>query len=439
MIIKFIRFNFLISFFLLITSCSYFAEKISTINDSKNIDLSQIRSIKKSTFQCLPEEKTAVTLEDENVAKFFKNDLRNIFLNPQYSFVQKAVFLTLIEIARRPDTAGLNSRFQAAIKFNNKFYYFDNENIQVENIQSNEILNTSLYYGLNEILKIQHRDESLQRLAKVLDHSLNLFMPVSGDFEVFLNTHKKTIAKNTSLAEIFLKGEETVTKFESFPRNNFSQLLQYYESQSKKSTIKMNTYRELTYQIDSNKSSTIFCNKKLDDATNEKNDYDKIMSHHFSFKDGDNFFIGITSSIFSDEIKPISDNFYQLNNKPNPIALPICLIKNKNKEILVASIEGRNPHQHLKHLINYELDKVDSVLELNDVLNFSRHLFLSNPDRILYESKKGRKAQLDFFLSKKFPIYHVENLGQIVGFSLFEKKSHLILDSRKATVLWCHK
>ena len=422
-----------------LTGCSYFAEKISTLNDPQINELSLVRLQKKTVTQCLPDERISVVMEDENVATFFKKEIKNLFLDTHYSFLQKVIFLTLIEIIRRPDAAGLNSRFQAIVKYNGKIYYFDNEVITETNINAKDLFNPSLYLGLNDILKIQQNSGSLLKLAKILDDSIITHMPVSGEFETFLNENKKLIVKYPSFADVFLKGEETVTRFESFPRNSFLSLIQNYENLSKKSSLKVNSYKELPFQIDNKKSSTIYCNKKLDDSFNDFADYEKIKTHHFAFKDGDNFFIGITSSLYNNEIKPSHDKFYQLNNKPNPNALPLCFIKSQNKEMLVASIEGRNPHQHLRHLFNYEIDLVENVSELNDVFNFSRHLFLTNPDRILYESKKGRKSQLDFFLSKKFPIYHVENLGHIIGFSRFDKKSNLILDSRKSSVLWCHK
>ncbi len=430
---------FILTILFSISGCSYFAEKISSLSDTTSVELNKFRSFNKSAQQCLPEDKVAISIEDENVAKFLKNEYKKLFLNPQYTFVQKAVFLSLIEIARRPDAAGFNSRFQAVVKFNNKFYYFDNETIPKEKNEKNIYFNSSFYIGLNDILKIQHRDETLLKIAKTLDSSIGLYLPVSNDFESFLSKHKKTIAKNPSLAEVFLKGEETVTRFESFPRNSFTQLVQTFENQFKSSSPEVNSFKELSYPIEGKSSSTIACNKVLEDSLSEVIDFEKVKTHHFSLREGENFFIGITSSIIQEDIKTMNDKLYQLNNKPNPYPLPICLFKNQTKEILLASIDGRNPHQHLKHLINYEIDQVDNFLELSDVLNFSRHLFLSNPDRILYESKKGRKSQLDFFLSKKFPIYHVEDLGQIVGYSMFDKKNNLILDSRNATVLWCHK
>lgn len=89
---------------------------------------------------------------------------------------------------------------------------------------------------------------------------------------------------------------------------------------------------------------------------------------------------------------------YFMKSRPTAFPLPICEFKGKNQQIVLFSSEGRNPVQHLQHLEAYEIDQVDSAHTLNQLLGFSRHLFLSNPDRILYESKRGRKRPARFLL-----------------------------------------
>ncbi|MDD4976334.1 MAG: hypothetical protein PHY93_18390 [Bacteriovorax sp.] len=121
--------------------------------------------------------------------------------------------------------------------------------------------------------------------------------------------------------------------------------------------------------------------------------------------------------------------------------MPVCQFNNSLQDIILFSTSGRNPAQHLKHLVSYDISLVDSFQSLEELLKFSRHLFLSNPDRILYESKRGRKSQLDFFLSMNFPIYHVEALGDIIGAGIFKNARRedlsLIADDRSKARLWC--
>jgi len=135
------------------------------------------------------------------------------------------------------------------------------------------------------------------------------------------------------------------------------------------------------------------------------------------------------------------DGTHFLNTQSGLTPLPICLFSNKLQDIALFSLGERDPAQHLKHFISYEIARVDSFQSLEKLLNFSRHLFLNEPDRILYESKKGRKAQLDFFLTMNFPIYHVDSLGDVFGFAKFKGKKtedrSLIIDDRSQARIWC--
>jgi hypothetical protein len=113
--------------------------------------------------------------------------------------------------------------------------------------------------------------------------------------------------------------------------------------------------------------------------------------------------------------------------------------------LITFSTLNRDPSQHLKHLFQYEIFNADSFPSLVEYLNFPRHLFLSSPERILYESKRGRKSQLDYLLSMNFPIYHIDTLGNIFGFaSFFNNKKEaqfdsMFIDERNNNKLWCGK
>ncbi|MCO4795058.1 MAG: hypothetical protein KC493_15180, partial [Bacteriovoracaceae bacterium] len=67
-----------------------------------------------------------------------------------------------------------------------------------------------------------------------------------------------------------------------------------------------------------------------------------------------------------------------------------------------------------------------------------RHLFLQNPNRLLYESEKGSKDQLANFLKLDFPIYHKQNLGLVYGHALVKNKNSFILDHRGRGAQNCH-
>ena len=165
-----------------------------------------------------------------------------------------------------------------------------------------------------------------------------------------------------------------------------------------------------------------------------------VNKDNLSLEEGSNFFIAVSSSLVQKPLQNLQSTYF-IKSRPSPLPLPVCQFNNSIQDIVLFSTLGRNPAQHLKHLVAYDINQINSFQSFEELLKFSRHLFLNNPDRILYESKRGRKSQLNFFLSMNFPIYHVEALGDIIGLSSFikgktEEKS-LIADDRSLAKLWC--
>lgn len=121
----------------------------------------------------------------------------------------------------------------------------------------------------------------------------------------------------------------------------------------------------------------------------------------------------------------------------------MCYFESKNQlhSLAFLASDSRDPGQHLYHLFKLNLEKVITTSDLDTLIKFSRHLFLTNPLRLIYESHRGSEKQLTELLKLNIPIYNANNLGNIIGLLIDqknEKKSHhFILDDRHEGHLSC--
>lgn len=421
--------------FILLYGCSFFTDKVESlakpIAESSPPVQHPARQPKKNLF-CFQESGSQILLEDEYTSKYYQQFLKNIFENNTFSFIQKAAALALIEMSRRPDEASPSARLQYFIRYKNNTFYFD---------FSSSSATTSMPYvkGLELLLKNFDNSKKLYQVAEKLDELLPANLNVSREFENFLLQNRASLIKNEILTETFFKGDEVLTKHETFKRVKLKKLFSYYNA---------NFSNDALYSIKTNLESetisinkTVKCNLNIADDFISKDQFDQNKSHYFAIKEGNNFFIAVSSAQLEKASLVYKDTYFF---KANPAsALPVCYSKNEIQDIVLFSTTGRYPGQHLKHLFNYDLELADTFSSLGELLNFSRHLFLDNPDRILYESKKGRKSQLDLFLLMNFPIYHVETLGDIVGAAAFKtgpkETRSLFVDERTNAKILCDR
>ena len=418
------------------SSCSFFTKKVESLTFENVGEVK--KNLSKQTY-CSNNAPLQFIFEDDSAEKFYSTFATKVFKNSKFSFIQKTVLLSLIEMSRRPDIASPTSRFQYFLHLDNKDYYFD---FFPKTNVNNSI---PLLKGLSSLLNQFDHSIKLQILAENLDSIVPSLISVSADLETFLKKNKNEISKNKKLSDLFIKGNDSLTKLESFKRSFYTSIIQSsLEELSKKDEIYFSVQKPLTNVETNTRNVKIECNFKLSNDSLVRDDSifaDSIKSHSFGIKEGNNYFLGIASGEIDNPVR----NFQSLGmikTSPSHSPIPICHLKNDEHDIIIISNKGRSPAQHLEHLLDYELASIDNFSSLQELLKFSRHIFLSNPDRILYESKRGRKNQLDFFLTMNFHIYHVEELGNLIGFANY-KDAHqnsiksLFVDDRSLAQLWC--
>lgn len=425
-------------------SCSYFSNKLETIFDSKTSAEVVSNNFKKNNF-CPAKSPYQFTSEDENIQKLH-NSLRKNFLDKKsQSFIEKAILLTLIEMRRRPDLLTPYSRLQVYIKLGDKDYYFD---FAPKNSTGNSQYETSMpsLMALDYLNKRFNKGPSLLSIAEKLDDYLPVSNIVSSELASFLRDNQNELRKNEAFTALFFKGDDVITRYDTFDSMTFKSIVEKFYKNKKQDISLYENFEKPFFNIKQNKEnqSTIECNfnlnidARLQFATEENM---RVQSHPIAFSENNNIFMAISSAQIIHPLAPAKEFSHFLKQSPVKTPVPICNFRNQHQNITLFSINGKNPIQHFQHLISYDITQIENAESLNELLSFSRHLFLNMPDRILYESKRGRRSQLNLFLSMNFPIYHVDSLGNITGHAEFknesEKSQTLIIDERSPSRLWC--
>lgn len=418
---------------LLITSCSFFSSKIDTLAESKSGSSQEAQS-KKINF-CSEQSRLQYLSEDEATQKFYKQ-IEPVF-NRKISFIQKGIMMALLELNRRPDKLSPSSRLQVYIRYEGTTYYFDFRPRDLEDVTKNSYL-----YGLNALTQKFLGQTKLAMIADDLDASIPQQLPVSLDFEQFLDRNKSSLAQSELMASRFMKGDETITRYETFHRMSFKNIVNRFTPTLTKANEYSSDKSELVPFNQKNGTIPIKCNVNINQEVTLSDDIlgsENSRIHTMGLIENDNIFLAVSSGLLQ---RPLvfEKNFIFMKMRPLPFPSPLCELSDTERTIALFSAKGRSPAQHLRHLIAYEVGLVRTPDELNELLKFSRHLFLNDPDRILYESKRGRKTQLDFFLAMKFPIYHAESLGDVFGSMSYKQSGYrtsLIVDDREQTRLTC--
>lgn len=425
----------------LLSGCTYLSKKFESMtedNTSNTSESSKLLNAKKRNF-CPANSKFQYISEDEYTSKFYNQLHPTLFENKNISFAKKAVMFSLLEMSRRPDRASPFARFQFYLKLNGKNYYYD---FRPKNISDDQKM--PFMKGLETITQKFIPGQTLSQISTEMDSIIPKGMVVSQEFENFLKDNRADMAKSEELTSRFFKGDEVITRYETFDRISYRALSDLYLKNYSKSEGYEFDKNPLNLNKSTKEHFEANCNYNLNKEMSLRDAIvttDQKISHTIGLSEGNDFFLAVASTELMRPFTAIAKLGYFMKAKMPASALPICEFKGANQDIVLFSSNGRNPVQHLQHLVAYDIDQIDSPLMLNELLNFSRHLFLSNPDRILYESKRGRKAQLDFFLAMNFPIYHVDALGNLFGHASFknDKRQENILysDDRSSARLWC--
>lgn len=369
-------------------------------------------------FNFFGENKDSIKAINELVEKRFSN----------LSLEETAVLWALIQLKIRPDLFNPMSRFQIFMVKNEKPSYFD--------FSSKNADATPLLYGLENFLK-QHSSLGLKRLSRMLLEFESIQIPIGDGFSEFIQVKKADLKSNPVLYRNYFKAGLELRRGESLPTLSYTNMLNTIykvkedKEYSSNSLLFSGTQAGYTYA----------CNFDLN--LYKKGIYLISQQPHpegwtigVSDKRGNHVFMVGGNTI--DTVTPIGESFF-IKPKVSDITTPkkFCYLKGPKNKVTILSTKGRDPAQHLYHIMNYEILGSDNLKEAQEYVNFPRHLFLQNPNRMLYESEKGSPEQLSNFLKLDFPLYHKQNLGLVYGHADIKGKKSFLLDHRGAGVVSC--
>ena len=414
-------------------SCSYFIESYDS-NFIRN-DKIKVLDQTKTTF-CKKPSSHIYLNDNKHSQEMFDPFLSNLEKKRLLSFIDKAVLWSFLQMNLRPDLSSPSSKIQTLLLIGGEEYYF---NSYSEDKTAFPYLHLQGY-----LLKKFKSRYNLVELATIYDKEIPKDMKVSKSLALFLKENQNEINNSDNLKRLYMRGDETLKEKEGLPFLSIKKLVRIYNRSKNKTNYKVTTGR-FTSKEEHN-SFVSSCNFDMDLYKDSLFliSQEKIDAHIFGLKYGKNIFMGASSQgIDSFSLNP---DLITLKGNSNIRSAALCSYKNKlspQQKLWLISSHSRDPGQHLFHLNEYELDKITNLPELDSMLRFSRHLFLKNPVRLVIESQRSEKKQIEELLKLNISLYSAKKLGNIWAFFSHNahksKGSSFLSDSRNQGHILCGK
>ncbi len=398
----------------------------------KKLDIDTPRSLKKAPLSITPVTmcggpslKSAQLIGTNPVIqRGFKDLLKNI-LPLELDFKEQVVIWSLMQMNVRPDLATPTSRLQLLFKENNKTTYLD---------FAGEDTNSYPYVkALDELLHNHPRKKDLIWYAGLIDKNAKSQVVVGTSFEKRLLTLKDEIATNPTMRKYFFRGDDTLKESERIAKINFSHLIQSIKRQPIRANrnSSLNDYRKTP-------KLKVSCNYdfKLYDESIFLIGPDESPGHIFGASLGNQAFLAVASQ----NVEKVESLFEEpvFRGKGNTRSAALCTIFNEGHEIWLSSHNSRDPGQHIYHLFKYGIGSAKKPEDIDTLLRHSRHIFLSDPLRLVIESSRSKPKQIQDLLKLNVPIYNAEAIGNIWAWSNFNNEGgRFYLDDRNPGALFC--
>lgn len=406
-----------------LSSCAFFVEKIDR-------PLVQKKEFKKETMTeafCPMDQKLNFQLvgTKDNSQQVYHSLLRS--LNQKLDFLDHFALWSLMQLRIRPDQSSATSRLQVLIHQNEKSYYFDFFSESSDD-------QFPYLYGVEWILKKFNKKTSLETYAEMLKSPAIKDLKIGKDFENFLVKNLSEIKNNPELAPYYFRGAEVLKENETSPLLDFRNVIRLYRKNEKEQKIIVNTTLN-EFLTDTGSSGR--CNYDFNLYDHSIFLIDKVIpvANIFGLSSSKSVFFA-SSSQKLDQIESLKGlSLFKGVSKVRSSA--VCMIENQAKRIWTFSNQSRDPGQHLFHLVRYGLPSSKTTQEVSRLIKHSRHLFLSDPVRLVIESSRSSEDQIENLLKLNLPIYHAESLGNIWAYTHFNEGDRFIIDERNPGSFSC--
>ena len=406
----------------LLSSCAYFVEKIDAplVKDTYQKKVSDIPTYCKGE----PSQLEFIGTNEETQKEYWKMTQKAAM---KFDLIDHLVLWSLVQLQSRPDQSSPTSRLQLLLNENGKTSYFDF-------FSENHAHQFPYLYGLDWILKKYGKKTSLESYADILDKNLSKKLKIGKEFAAFLAREKDNIKKDPALNSLYLRGAEVLRENETLPVLNLKEVLALYRKEVKNQKVVVNS--ALT-PYTTNAGHQADCNYDFNLYDNSIFLIDKTIpsSNLFGLAFGNSAFMASSSQKLTTIASLNSTSLFLGESKVRSSA--VCVIDKADKKIWAFSNLSRDPGQHLFHLIRYGLSRSKNAHEVDMLIKHSRHLFLSEPVRLIIESNRSRPDQIENLLKLNLPIYNAENLGNIWAYTYMNGIPNFIIDDRNNGSFLC--
>ena len=161
----------------------------------------------------------------------------------------------------------------------------------------------------------------------------------------------------------------------------------------------------------------------------------ELTSNIFGIKYGKDSALIVTSNNYG-TIKSLSDTIY-FKNQTTKAEASICMSKTRENTLWLISSNSRDPSQILSNLITRNIFQAKTKDKVHSILNTPRLLRLKNPSRLIFESERSSRRELEVLHSFNTPIYSQYSLGIVSAYFEGKKASSFINDNRSSASLTC--
>ncbi|MFP5459373.1 MAG: hypothetical protein ACLGG7_11620 [Bacteriovoracia bacterium] len=416
------RFFALTLLFILLAGCTTVLDKLNLSAEipRRTVDLNQGMTVCSHTAQRSPQ----LVGSNPKAQKRFSELLRT--LEPEnLDFVEKAVLWSLLQTNIRPDLASPTARFQFVIHHNAPSRYRD--------FTGDEQGGYPFFEGLADLLKTHPKKRPLSYYAGLLDRHFTGTIVAGKQLEQSLRDLKPQLAADPKLRQHFFRGDELIRESERLTKIQFQKLVSDWQKVRRATPVNdtLFSYRK-TPQLD------VQCNYDftLYDNSIFLIDKDENVGHTYGLTQGENSFLAVVSQRTPEPRALFGTPILSGNAKVRSSAM--CLIRTPDRETWVVANQSRDPGQHLYHLFRYGLTKIKNPDDFRKLISHSRHMFLSDPLRLVIESGRSREEQIQELLKLNIPIYNAEAIGNIWGWSNIQNEGgRFYIDDRNPGSLFC--
>jgi hypothetical protein len=399
----------LLLFIIFSSSCSQFVNKLDD-----DLFINESIPYKEDNRQMSCNQNDSLQLISRNNAghtKFIK-----FITDNDFSYIEKVVFWTFVQMNLNPHLSSPSANVQFVL----------NEDTYLE-ITGKSTNKSPVFFGLQKLLHKFKNKRNLKQLAQLFDRTYPNSFYVSQNFATYLTQNKEKILQNKVLTRNFARAQDTLRENERIPKQNFSLLIK----KNKDSEYISKSFDDLK------KFKDYYCNFDIKNylAGSFTPKSELVKANVFGLKFGPNSIL-ISLSTNTEELQNYDRSIF-ITGKPTNQNSYICLAKKQDKYLWIIGSGSRDPGQQVSQMLalTTRLDRQTIIRNLK----VPRYIRLTDPNRLILESEKATRDEIENLQDLKIPLYSTGSIGNLTTYISSDLAKTFFLDLRSPGKLVCGK